>query len=326
MAGVQPAYSSAAQEESVRDLLREIDAQARDTGWVEKRNNDRRKFRTSCDVHYISPDGESVCIVSGKTRDLSHGGLGFVSPTHFQRRMPLLVRLKLKEGQSKELTGCVAYSRVVKDRWYLTGVTFSQVQDPRLVPGQTPATVPTTAAPPVPSQEMERPTSPTSATEETIRMLNAAKSARSLSKEKIGKIIMAARTPNHEVRRAAIPALVQIGGADVVRPLIQLLEDKNATVQAEAADALGQLQDPEGVEPLKRMLKHDADEVAVAAAEALARFKDDSGRRVAVRILRGDTKLTRRAARALGMIVGQNFRPNADGVAAARAYAKKNRL
>jgi len=325
MATVQPAVIPAAQEESIRALLREIDAQGQASDWVEKRNNDRRKFRTNCEARFIAPDGEKVVSVSCKTRDLSPGGLGFISPIHFLRRTPMLIRLTLKQGQSKDVTGRVAYSRTVKGKWYLTGVEFSQIQDPRLAHGQA-ATAATPAAPLESTDASERASTPTSATQDALKMLTAAQSVRAFSKEKIGKIIRAARMPNHEVRRAAIPVLVQIGGPDVVLPLIQLLEDNNATVQAEAAAALGQMQSPDAVEPLKRMLKHDGDEVALAAAEALTRRKDDSGRRVAVRILRGDTKLNRRAALVLGMIVGQNFRPNSEGVAAARAYAKKNRL
>ena len=64
--------------------------------------------------------------------------------------------------------------------------------------------------------------------------------------------------------------------------------------------------------------------VAISAAEALGRLGDRRGLRLAAEYLVSDRPLNRRAARAVGVIVGQDFRPNSEGLTAARAYLKKH--
>jgi len=131
--------------------------------------------------------------------------------------------------------------------------------------------------------------------------------------------------PNHMVRRATIPVLMQVISKDGIAALIRLLEDSNASVQAEAAEALAQLRVTEAIQPLRVLLQHRDEEVALRAAAALGRLGDKSGIRVIGRILHTDSHLSRRAAYTLGIVVGKKFRANAEGVAEACEYLKQHR-
>ena len=71
---------------------------------------------------------------------------------------------------------------------------------------------------------------------------------------------------------------------------------------------------------MKDLLRHDNDEVALSAAEALGRLGHRDGLRIVLRLLNSDGTINRRAARAAGVIVGQRFRANSEGVASARRY------
>ncbi len=121
-------------ERHIRELLEEIDAQAekQQGKWADKRDNRRRAFQTFCQIRHPSPDGASVLTTPGITRDLSIGGLSFVSETHFLRRSPLVVAVTVSGGRARQLTGSVVYSRRVEDKWYLTGMSFGSVDDARL--------------------------------------------------------------------------------------------------------------------------------------------------------------------------------------------------
>ena len=71
---------------------------------------------------------------------------------------------------------------------------------------------------------------------------------------------------------------------------------------------------------LRNLIKDEDSTLALRAAESLGKMDDKSGLRLVTRMLRSDGPISRPAARALGVILGQSFRPNAEGVAAARRY------
>lgn len=118
-------------ERHIRELLEEIDSQAEEQRgkWADKRENERRVFQTSCQIRHFSPNGTSVLTTPGRTRDLSVGGLSFVSKEHLLRRSPLVVTVAVSGGRARQLTGSVVYSRGVEDEWYLTGMNFGPVDD-----------------------------------------------------------------------------------------------------------------------------------------------------------------------------------------------------
>ncbi len=147
-----------------------------------------------------------------------------------------------------------------------------------------------------------------------------------MPKNTVNKIILLAGSPDQVVRHATIPVIMQIPRRDAIQVLIRLLGDVNASIQVEAVDALGQLQATEAIAPLRELLRHEDPEVAIRAAETLGKMDDRSGLGVLTRCVRSDTSLNRRAARALGIMLGQRFRPNPEGVAAARRYLKANKI
>lgn len=173
-------------------------------------------------------------------------------------------------------------------------------------------------------------TSAEAASEQTIdaalRFLgNVAKSG-STSNESSSKVVAFAMCSNHRLRAAAIPALVQLTGRPAQLALVALLRDPNPSIQAEAVDTVGKLKINDAIPPLIELLEHDSDEVVLRAAAALARMDNREGLQPVLRLLRQDHENTRLAALALGLIVGQRFRLNQQGVKQARLYAKRNRL
>jgi hypothetical protein len=330
MAEVRSHSALATVESEIRELLQEVDeaATVQKDRWAEKRDADRRRYRTRCGIRYLSLDGESVLATTGSTRDISLRGLGLLSNVHFRRKSSLLVSVALADGKIKHLTGTVVYSRAVREGWFLTGLRFGPVDDARLAPDAVGATLGPDAAPSKdPARKSSEP-APDAATrrQQAFSMLAAAATLRTHTRDSTSKVVMLTLSADHEVRRATIPVLMQIGGQDGVISLVRLLDDPNPVIQGEAADAIGRMKATNAVGALRKLLHHRDDEVALRAAEALCRLEDDGGMRRVVRILREDSPQNRRAARVLGMLTGQEFRPNASGVAAARKYVKTYNL
>jgi hypothetical protein len=327
--------SSAATDQAreVSELLQEVDALALAQGarWAEKRDRTRRKFNAEFEVYHLSPDGAGMLKTTATARDISLGGVGFVAPHHFARNAPLLVEVTLSAENAKRLTGMVVYSRRVKEGWYLTGMKFGPVDDEtltRAVREGLPADVPASDSPGrgIDDAGGTPAKAPLGQRERALAALAAAGASRLVSRDRISKVVSLSMSSDHVVRRAAIPVLMQIVGHEGTLALIELLEDANANVQAEAAEALGRLHASQAVEPLRQLLKHNDEAVVLRAAEALGRMNDQSGLRLVARWVRGDTSLNRRAARTLGVIVGQPFRATTEGVAAARRYLKAKKI
>ena len=258
------------------------------------------------------------------------GAWGLSRACTFQRRAALLVWVRLGDGKDKCLTGTVVYCRCVREGWYLTGVRFGTVQDGRLNPNlctrkPAPPAKPKAAEKKTPAAESEeRPTA--SRRDRALSVLAAAGATRLMTRETIAKVVTLTASSDHAVRRATIPVLMQMPRQESVLAIIQLLSDANAGVLGDAIDALGKLKATQAIGPLRELLGHKNSEIAVRAAEALGYLEDDGGLQVAIRHLLSDTPLNRRAARAVGAIFGQPFRPTSDGVASARRYLKAKKI
>ncbi len=317
--------------QAVLAILEQIDSLAAspDERWTEKRRTLRRKFSTDCGLLYVVAGDEAARLAFGHTRDISVGGLGFVSSEHLIRGQPLLVAIGLPDGKNKELTGKVAYCRRIEDGWYLTGLRFCRIEQ-ALLTHQAYEEALAKRNECASSQESAETTADasfptTSRHEQALKMLAALGKQPLRSPEVAAKVVSMSMWRNHMVRRATIPVLMQVIGKDGIAALIRLLEDSNASVQAEAAEALAQLHVTEAIQPLRVLLQHRDDEVALRAAAALGRLGDTSGVRVIGRVLHTDSHLSRRAAYTLGIVVGKKFRANAEGVAEAREYLKQHR-
>jgi len=317
--------------QAVSAILEQIDllAASQDERWAEKRGTPRRRFSTDCAVLHVPQGSQDPRLTFGHTRDISVGGLGFLAREHFVRGQALFAVIGLPDGKNKELTGRVAYCRRIEDGWYLTGLQFCRIEEPLLTRqayDQARAKRNECASSQVSAEAKADASAPTtSRREQALKMLAALGKQPLRSPEVVAKVVAMSMWPNHMVRRATIPVLMQIISRDGTAALIRLLEDSNASVQAEAAEALAQLRVTDAIQPLRGLLQHRDDEVALRAAAALGRLGDTSGVRVIGRVLHTDSHLARRAAYTLGMVVGRKFRANAEGVTEAREYLKQHR-
>jgi hypothetical protein len=321
----QPAVAD--QDQEILELLYEIDEHATRQGdrWAEKRVHARRPVRIPCEIRFIGPDGEAVVYTLGKTREISAGGMSFVSREHFARRAPVLITLSVIAGRTRFLPANVIYSRSVREGWYLTGVQFGPSSDARLTP-EAHGEISARESRPAGQPALDENDDPLTLRRRMLQILAIASVPGQRTKNLIAKVVMASMSSDHIVRRSAIPVLLSIGGTEGTLSLISMLRDSNPVIAGEAAEALGMLKTPQGLEPLKQLLLHGDDEVAIRAAEALARMSNWSGKRVILRLLIQEGPPSRRAARALGFLVGRDFHPSAEGVAEARVYARQHDL
>ncbi|MFQ5589740.1 MAG: HEAT repeat domain-containing protein [Phycisphaerae bacterium] len=322
--------------QQVREILAEIDRAAVVDArqWAEKRNSSRQRFNTVCTVRYLAPDGRTVATVHGHTRDISVGGLGIVSHHHFRRGTALYISVASTGGQTRSLTGTVVYSRIVREGWYLTGVRFVPMSgktvtppaeerepDEKTNPEKTgPGPTPEHSSPAGASDEDK---SQARARERALRLLASASSAGVTSNSQIDKIVMLSSSGDHVIRRAAIPALMQITSAAGRLGLEALLRDPNSQIQLEAAEALGSIGAEASIEPLKELLTHKKPDVALRTAAVLGRLNDRSGLAVVRRYMSKGNPHARDAVRAFGVIVGRKFRLNDEGIEEASRYLKK---
>ncbi|MEK6674772.1 MAG: PilZ domain-containing protein [Planctomycetota bacterium] len=70
----------------------------------------------------------------GMSRDISEGGLGFVTQQHVPRGTNLHIKLELPDSRYMELCGEAIQSLPVRLGWYSVGMKFGPVSDPRLLP------------------------------------------------------------------------------------------------------------------------------------------------------------------------------------------------
>ncbi len=87
-----------------------------------------------------------------------------------------------------------------------------------------------------------------------------------------------------EVRGEVAFALGEVGGEDMVEPLVRLAKDPEASVRLISADALGRIGGPKAVQALVSIAKSDPDEnVRALAVEALGILAIQERKAVAVR-------------------------------------------
>jgi HEAT repeat protein len=236
------------------------------------------------------------------------------------------VTLALSSTPPRHLSGSVVYSRRVREGWFLTGLRFGRTQDARLQ-SETYDQIKAIDVREANQRGADAvPDGATTPRERMLRQLLSASVAARTTKEMADKVILASMCNDHVVRQASIAVLLKVGGQQAILSLIRLLNDDNPHIQGEAAQALGLMRASQALKPLRALLRQPDEDIAVRAAEALGRLGDQSGLRLVIRLLLKESQLTRRAARALGAIVGKEFHPNAEGVEQARGYVQANGL
>jgi len=314
--------------DEIQHILADIDRESASASakWANKRNSPRRRVELSCNVRFLAPDGAKVQYVDGQVRDISESGIGIVTRRHFARGAALFLTLHLAQDKTRNITARVVFSRVVREGWYLTGARFEAVSEKLLAQGSsgeagTGAANLADRGNYVQSSAAGGP-SAGGPRDRAMRLLAAASSSGPASKDAVNRILFLSGSSDHVVRRASIPALMQITGANGRMALEALLSDPNGEIQAEAAEALGAVGAFASREHIKKLLPHKDPEVALRAAAALGRLDDRSGLPVVRRYLQKDDPCTRLAVRTLGIIVGRKFRLNSDGIAEARRCLK----
>lgn len=309
-------------------VLAELDrtAAVSDARWGNKRDAVRTRARIPCTVRYVAIDGKSMGSIEGCVRDISSSGIGFVTRQHFVRGAPIFLSLRPPGSKVRNVTAKVVYSRLVREYWYLCGAKFEALADSKLAKNfeeqaaQVVPTEPSTEKQPISGSQSEEATP--SRRERALRLLSAAANTGVSSKETINKIVLLSGSDDHSVRRASIPALLQITSPEGRLGLEGFLQDPNPQIQVEAAEALACIDATGSIRQIKELLKHEEADVALRVASALGRLNDRSGLAVVRRYLFGKGPHTRAAVRTLGIIVGRKFRLNEAGLADARKYMK----
>ncbi len=316
------------EDHRVAELLNHLDERQRTpSAQDQRRGSERRQLRANCHVRFLSRDGVTVLETTGKTRDISRTGLGFVCKRHLAKNTHVHVIIAGPGRKSYNLTGVVMHSRAVKGDWYFVGVQFQQISESLLrdadlgdaadgggqeldaesdLAGETAAAV-------------------TTDQEKCLERLSYLNRMDCTSDEEVAEVVSMARSPNHVVRRATIPLFVKLPDAGGPM-LITLLADPNPDIQVDTADALGQMQATNAVDALKELLTHDNTRVALHAATALGRLKDRSGLQLVAANLRDQSDHAPAAAMALGVIVGVVFQPDEDGLSKARQFVEDHKL
>ena len=105
-----------------------------------------------------------------------------------------------------------------------------------------------------------------------------------------------------------------------------MIDDADNDVRNKAIETAGLLEMHEATGKLLRILKSSDEACVLRAASALAQLGDNCAVPVVVSVVEGDGPNTRLATRILGIMIGQRFAANAEGVRAARRYIEASSL
>ncbi|MCH8146931.1 MAG: HEAT repeat domain-containing protein [Planctomycetes bacterium] len=292
-----------------------------------------RILKAPCKISLDPPKSPTAVIWTGKLHGVTEDGTAILVTRRIAPGSFAWIEVQLPAGGTAQLTGHVVDTAALSERCHLTRIRFSDIGSPmppaeadhQSVPLEldgraktTPATAPRKSRP-----EPETRTERHNRRERDLRMLRSVAKNGISNKETFRDVARLTISPDHLVRLATIPALFEIRGSEAELALINLLRDPNATVLAEAAEMLGHLDAERAITPLTKLLDHQSVTVQLRAAEALGRLRDQSGLPVAVKFLRSDHEHTSLAARALGAILGERFRPGQRGVNDARLFLKQ---
>lgn len=288
-----------------------------------------KRLQASCTISFAGTINQSTGPCEGMTRGVTEDGMAVLAARRFAPGSTVQIDVQLPEGQKVNLFGLVVDSTGLNPRSYLTRIRFcnpsSSLPSPTdfgAVQGAEPSLPTTAKRDEVGSPGVQETGTGQQRQERDLRTLRSIAKTGIATKETLRDVARLTLSPDRVVRRATISALFQIRGPQAEQALINLLKDPNATIQTEAVATLGHLGAESAITPLAELLDHRNEELALRAAEALGRIGDRSGLRLAVRLLRSDHEFTSLAARALGTIVKQRFRPGRPGVAEARRFLK----
>jgi len=316
------------EDHRVAELLNHLDERQRTpSAQDQRRGSKRRTLRADCGVRFLARDGATVLNTTGKTRDISRTGVGIVCKRHLAKNTHVHLIIAGPGRKDYNLTGVVMHSRAVKGDWYFVGIQFQQISESLLrdtdlrdtTSGGTPSAEK--------NAELAGATAASIKTdqEKCVERLSYLDRMDCTSNEALAEVASMARSPNHVIRRATIPLLIK-SPATGTPTLVVLLADPNPEIQIDAAAALGQMKATAAADAIKELLTHDNTRVGLRAAAALGMLRDRSGLQLVLANLRNESDVAPDAALALGMIVGEEFRPNEEGLSKARRFIEDNNL
>ena len=313
-------------------LIEELDQRTASSVYqsLEQRVHARHRFRTGCIIRFVGEDGQTIKSATARTRNISRGGIGLLIRNWFRRGDAVHLTLSLPDAPKSELGGRIAFARPVRGGWFEVGVKFEPVDPKSPLAPRTQAHRPeATGTSPLFDEDAGSAnvtTRPKGSREAKLNMLGIARAAAQHSEDARTTITRFSTSPDVVVRARAVEALVDVGGTTALARLTDALRDDNKEVRLNAIGALEVLGPGPAASALRDRLTDDSVPVRLRAAGALGRIQDQSGLPIVLHFLLDDTSHTRQAAVAYGVIVGQKFRPNTDGIAEARRYyrARKN--
>ena len=93
-----------------------------------RRDNRRRKFRTSCDIWYLTGYGVKPTRQKAQTRNLSERGVALLLKCVILRGTPIEIRIELPNRPPMYLAGTVAFCRYIRGRFHEIGVSLKAQQ------------------------------------------------------------------------------------------------------------------------------------------------------------------------------------------------------
>ncbi len=319
MSTVEPATSPElpeAEKQVTATLLDALDTHvgAPDGSHADHRGQARHRFRTECIVRYFGADRTAIEQTAGRTRNISRSGIAVLVKRWFRVGDPVYLILSLTDGPASHLAGKVVFARRAHGPWFELGVQLQPgARRHALAPGEDEvASADAQATGNAPGSESSR--------TKKLNTLSVARATAGYSKEARRAILGMATSSDEMVRARALEALIDVGGKAAAGTVIQALADADEDVRLAAIAAVNILDITTALPALKTRLSNDSAPVQLRAAATLGRFGDQAGLPVAMHWLEHQGENARLAALAYGEILGQEFRPNAEGVAAARRY------
>jgi hypothetical protein len=110
-------------------LLDELDlnVQQVEAEWSSRRRHPRYPFRVDCVLHYLVTEEKEVVCVSGRTRNLSRGGLAFLARRMFNRDEAVEVEVTPHGRQRTFMAGLVRFCRYAGQGYYEVGIELKAV-------------------------------------------------------------------------------------------------------------------------------------------------------------------------------------------------------
>jgi hypothetical protein len=91
----------------------------------DRRSRGRQSMQVDCIVHFFGQRTDEVVTLSGRTRNISRGGIGLVVPRSFYQDEPVEIQISLPDRETMYMAGLVRFCRYVIDGFFEVGVQLA---------------------------------------------------------------------------------------------------------------------------------------------------------------------------------------------------------